>query len=129
MTRSQRVGVAVALLMVSAGPVWAKCPDGQVLKKVGTAQNSGTEPEQLVDGPIGIDALSWQCTGTACVVGIYDGDVAYQELQEGDMVLERGAVASGGGFERFDEQLYFGDGVTLFGANISAAVAYTCQPR
>lgn len=132
--------VVAGWLGLGVSPAWAlvretaSCPDGQVLKKIGTAVDalgagSSAQPEQLVNGPIGIDAYSFQCTGSACTVGFYDGDVATDEVETADVAHEDGAAASGGDMVRLDDQLYFADGVTAFGTNLSGVMVYTCQPR
>lgn len=125
--------VLVALLVVGLGPtsVFAACPAGQVLRKIGTVHNSAEQADdltQLVDGPISINAWSWACTGTACTPTVYDGDEAGDETDAADVVAERGGIASGGGFEEFNTPLGFTDGVTVGGLNIAGFNVYTCQP-
>ena len=125
--------MGLALVVSLTGPAFAACPSGQTLKKVGTVFNSaaavsGTNTSQIVDGPIAINAWSWACTGTACTPTVYDGDIAPDEVEVGDIVAERGGVASGGGFEEFTTPLSFNDGITVGGANVAGFMVYTCQP-
>lgn len=124
-----RLILAAFLVVVGAGPVWAECPDGQVLEKVGTIVESDTEGgKRIADGPIAINAWSWACTSTACSATFYDGDEVAGEQDDADVVAERAGVASGGGFEEFKAPLYFRDGVSVVGPNLDGVMVYRCTP-
>ena len=91
----KRLAYAIGLLLMAQGTAWAKCPDGQVLKPVGSAATA-----QAVITTQGADVafISGVCTGTACTVTLYDGDkispADASNLVDGFVKFETGAAAS-----------------------------------
>lgn len=131
----KRLLLAVSLMtVVLAGSslVWAGCPSGTTLKKQGGVANANGETIST-NGPIDVRAISWQCTGTACVFGLYDSDMdGADSTAESAVVFEAGAVASGGNFIPangfWDQPLTFSDGIgAQTGANVVGIMVYTCQ--
>ena len=120
--------IALAAVLLGWSPtVWAKCLDGQVLKKIGNVQ---TASAVLSTQGHDVHAISVDCSGTACNIGLFNADQL--DGLTADVVIEVGGAASASLFlDLTDSPLYFSEGVTLVddSGNIDAAAAYSCQPR
>lgn len=125
------IAVLVAAIFIGWSPVvWAGCPDGKVLKKIGNTQ---TDDANITTQGQDVMALSVLCTGTACVAGFYNTDSTV--VVAADLVFEAGAAASAlagvnGLIDLTDSPLYFSEGVTFIdNGDVQAVTLYSCQQK
>ena len=123
----KRLAYAIGLLLAVQGTAWAACPDGQVLKVIGTPQ---TDDANMTTQGQTVHAVLVDCSGTACTGAFYNTD-NLGGTTDANLVFETGAAADGTSFvDLTDAPLYFSDGVTFVDdANVSSAILYSCQPR
>src|SRR3990167_1214133 len=114
-----------AVLFGWSSVVWAKCPDGQVLKVVGAPiADDGIITTNGQD----INAILVDCGGSACTGGFYNADTLGAAILA-DLVAHIGGAANTSAFiDLTDSPLYFSNGITFVDdANVDAAVVYSCQ--
>ena len=123
--------IVVALAAVLCGwssVVYAACPNGQVLKSVGSARTAtGAISSQGQDAHY----IQGSCTGTACAATLYDGDENSSEFTDATVRAEPSAAASGFfSMDLTESPLYFSDGVWFHDdGNVQGIVLLSCQPR
>lgn len=121
--------LAWALILLGSSPAWAKCPQGMVLKAIG----SGQTDDALISG-VGQDVhfVAGVCTGTACAATLYDSNSAGDATNHNDASVrfETGAAASTAFVHdltdapvRFQNGVYFEDS-----GNVQGIVLLSCQP-
>lgn len=126
-------------LMVAAflAPAWvfAKCPEGTVLERIGTPGNAD---ENMLSNAVDVWYITWQIGGTASAFGLYDTNIlqgsagANNGVNAENPVFEGGSVASGGGFlDVTNSPITFRNGVTAIttGSNLVGVIVYTCRQR
>ena len=123
------IALAFATLLLGwSHHAWAKCPDGQVLKKIG---NLLTDDGVLSTQGQDVHAIFVDCSATACIAALVNEDTLGAFDSAADVVWEGGAAASGTLFLDLTESpLYFSEGVVFSDdINVDAVMAYSCQPR
>ena len=86
------VVLAFAIILLGwSSDVFAKCPDGQVLKKVG---NVLTDDGILSTQGQDIAAIFVDCSGTACLAALVNEDTLGAFNVDADVILEIGGAAT-----------------------------------
>lgn len=122
--------LAILLSLFQTGIAYAACPNGQVLKKVGSLSTTDAIISTTAQD---VAAISVLCSGTACTAGFYNAG-SFDNATNANAVIEVGAAAStvaGDGIIDFTEsQLRFNGGVIFVDdGNVTAATVLSCQPQ
>lgn len=117
------LGMTLALPMVAH----AKCPDGQVLKRVGSLQ---TATANITTSGADVQAISLDCGGSACLAGLYDADTVGASTAA-TVVAEVGGAANSYSFiDLTDSPLFFAGGVTFVDdGNVDGITLLSCSAR
>lgn len=120
--------LVLTLLCGWSARVWADCPSGQILKKIGNVlTDDGVVSAQGQD----IHAISVDCGGSACLAGLVNEDTLAAFNADGDVSWEGGAAANGVLFlDLTDNPLYMSEGVVFSDdGNVDAFMVYTCAQK
>ena len=116
-----------AVLCGWSSVAWAACPNGQVLKRIGSVLTaSGAISTQGQD----VQYIIADCSGTACTAGFYNGD-ALGDATDANLTAEIGGAANTTAtLDLTNSPINFSSGVVFVDdGNVDAVAMFACQQR